>query len=193
MDSATAGPYHRIVLLGFMGSGKTVVGRRLAAKLGWRHIDLDREIELRAGRKIPQIFATEGEEAFRALEVSLTPSYFSLDGVVLSPGGGWITNPGLFESLPSDTLTVWLKVSPAEVVRRTSSGFGAGTRPLLQDADPLARATALLVDREPLYRRARITIDTEERTVDSIVQQLLTIVKRGAYADDQRINPPNGS
>lgn len=193
METATTGGYRRIVLLGFMASGKTVVGRRLATRLGWRHVDLDREIEAHTGRKVSEIFATDGEAAFRALEVSLTPSYLSLDGVVLSPGGGWITNPGLFETLPPDTLTVWLKVSPEEVVRRASSGFGAGTRPMLQGADPLSRAAALLAEREPLYRRARIMIETEGRTVDAIVQQLATIVQRGEDADDQRINPPNGS
>lgn len=193
LDPAKTEGYRRVLLLGFMASGKTVVGRRLAARLGWRHIDLDREIESRAGRKVSQIFATDGEAAFRALEVSVTPSYLTLDRVILSPGGGWITNPGLFEGLPPDTLTVWLKVSPAEVVRRASSGFGAGTRPLLRDPDPLARATALLADREPLYRRARIAIDTEGQAVEAIVHQLATIIHRGGDADDLGIKPQHGS
>lgn len=185
--------YRRVVLLGFMASGKTVVGRRLAARLGWRHIDLDREIEGRTGRKVLQIFAEDGEAAFRALEVDVTPSFASLDRVVISPGGGWITNRGLFESLPPGTLTAWLKVSPEEVVRRSSSGFGAGSRPLLQHSDPLGRARTLLAEREPLYERARIVIDTEGQSVEEIVQRLVKIVHRGPDAEDSRIDRQHGS
>lgn len=103
--------YRRVVLLGFMGSGKTAIGRSLAARLRWRHLDLDSEIVRRKGVSIAEIFAAEGEAAFRALEVAVTPEVARLDRVVISPGGGWITNPGLLESLPTDTLTVWLKVS----------------------------------------------------------------------------------
>lgn len=193
MDSLRAEGYRRVVLLGFMASGKTVVGRRLAARLGWRHIDLDREIETRTGRKVSQIFAEDGEPAFRALEVSVTPSCTSLDQVVISPGGGWITNPGVFESLPSGTLTVWLKVSPEEVVRRASSGFGAGTRPLLQHPDPLGRARALLAEREPLYSRARIVIDTEGLSVEEIVLRLVRLVRLGPDAEESRPDPQHGS
>jgi shikimate kinase len=176
-----------------MASGKTVVGRRLASRLGWRHVDLDREIEGRTGRKVSQIFAEDGEEAFRALEVRVTPSYTALDHVVISPGGGWITNAGLFDRLPPGTLTAWLKVSPEEVVRRSSTGFGAGTRPLLQHPDPLSRARTLLAEREPLYGRARIVIDTEGQSVEEIVQRLVKIVHRGPDADDPRGDAQYGS
>src|SRR5690606_32010218 len=117
----------------------------------------------------------------------------SLDHVVISPGGGWITNPRLFETLPPGTLTVWLRVSPEEVVRRSSSGFGAGTRPLLQHPDPLNRARTLLAEREPLYGRARIVIDTEDQSVEEIVHRLARVVHRGPEAEDPKIDPQHGS
>lgn len=169
-----------------MGSGKTVVGRRLASHLRWKHVDLDREIERRSGKRVAEIFSTEGEAAFRALEVEVTPRFTALEQVVLSPGGGWITNPGLFESLPPGTLSVWLKVSPQEVVRRLTNSFSAASRPLLQGADPFARAEALLTQREPLYRRADLMIETESRGVEEIVQELTHIIRSGGDAPDRK-------
>lgn len=171
--------YRRVLLLGFMASGKTAVGRRLAARLGWGHIDLDREIERHAGTSIARIFETEGEAAFRALEVELTPRCFEEEEVVVSPGGGWVTNPGLLEALPAATLTAWLKVSPEEVVRRLDRSRSATVRPLLRSSDPRERAGVLLAEREHLYARAAVTIETDGRKPDEIALELESII-RGA-------------
>ena len=172
--------YRRVVLLGFMASGKSEVGRRPAARLGWRHLDLDREIERHAGTSIARIFETEGEAAFRALEVELTPRFAEREEVVLSPGGGWVTNPGLLDALPAATLTVWLKVSPEEVVRRLGRSRGAASRPLLRSADPKERAGVLLTEREPLYARAAVAIETDGREPEEIALELESII-RGAH------------
>lgn len=162
----------RVILLGFMASGKSAVGERLAERLGWAHVDLDRHIERQAGRTVAEIFAAEGEAAFRALEVEVTPGLLARDRLVLSPGGGWVTNPGVFDRLDASTLTVWLRVSPAVVLRRLAA-TDQPVRPLLQSPSPEARIAELLAARDPIYRRAAAAIDTDDRTVEQIVELIL--------------------
>jgi shikimate kinase len=175
----------RIVLVGFMASGKTVVGRALARRLRWRHLDLDQEIERRAGRTVAEIFQAEGEPAFRALEVEITPVVLAQEKVVISTGGGWVTNPGLFESLPPDTLTVWLSVSPEQVVRRLSRSRGQPVRPLLRVPEPGTRIRELLTLREPSYRKAQVTIRTDDHDVPAIVDALERILHQRGSLENQ--------
>jgi shikimate kinase len=151
----------RVVLLGFMAAGKTAVGAELARRLGWRHVDLDAWIEAREGRSVAQIFAADGEGRFRELEAAATRDVGCMRGVVLSPGGGWITRPGSLDALGPGTLSVWLRVSAEEAVRR--AGQSPGERPLLAGADPLGAARRLLEARAPLYARAALHVDTEGR------------------------------
>ena len=164
-------PIERVVLLGFMAAGKTAVGAELARRLGWAHLDLDREIERREGRTVAAIFAAEGEGRFRELEARATAELASRSRVVLSPGGGWITGAGNLEALGPGTLAVWLQVSPGEAVRR--AGAAPGERPLLAGSDPLEAARRLLEARAPLYARAGLHVDTEGRSpgeVAAIIQ-----------------------
>jgi shikimate kinase len=163
-------PVARVVLLGFMASGKTAVGAALAERLGWTHVDLDREIERREGRRIVEIFAADGEAHFRRLEAEATAEIGTRTGIVLSPGGGWITRPELLDSLGAGTLAVWLKVSAEEAVRR--AGAAPGERPLLAGPDPLAAARRLLADREALYARAALHLETEGRTPDEVAAEI---------------------
>jgi shikimate kinase len=114
----------RVVLVGFMAAGKTAVGAELARRLGWTHVDLDRAIEAREGKRVARIFAEDGEARFRALEADLTAELALADAVVLTPGGGWIAQPGRLEALGAGTLTVWLRVSAAEAVRRAAASPG---------------------------------------------------------------------
>jgi|DewCreStandDraft_5_1066085.scaffolds.fasta_scaffold18667_2 shikimate kinase len=172
-------PLQRIVLLGAMGAGKSTVGERLAARLGWRHVDLDREIERRRGLTVADIFRIEGERVFRAWEVALTLELLDQAYLVLSPGGGWVTNPGLLERLGPQTLTVWLQASPKALWERLRQDWG--TRPLLHTPQPLETLAQLVAQREPAYRRADVVVATEGRTIDEVVEEVFAAaLERGA-------------
>ncbi len=166
----TAGP-GRIVLVGFMGSGKSAVGRRLARRLRWRFFDQDREVERHAGLAIPEIFRQEGEAGFRELEETVAGRLLGQDRAVIATGGGWPCFPGRLDDLPAGTLSVWLRVSPEVAVSRA---LGSPTvRPLLQVEDPLARARTLLETREPFYRKARWEVETDYRPAHAVARELV--------------------
>jgi shikimate kinase len=154
-----------------MGSGKSTTGRRLARALGWRFVDADREVEREAGRSIPEIFAEEGESAFRALEHRVTQRLLERDQWVVASGGGWPCRPGRLEGLAPDTGSVWLKASPDTVWERTHRS--PTRRPLLEVPDPRARIRELLAERQEFYRKARWTVDTDGRTTEEVVRAIL--------------------
>lgn len=161
----------RILLVGFMAAGKTTVGRTLAERLDWEFVDFDEEIERRTGLSVPEIFEQEGAETFRALEKEVTEDLADKRRVVLAPGGGWITQPELLEYFDTETLVVWLRITPEEVVRRASRTLSH--RPLLASApDPLERARALIREREPLYGMADVVIDVDGRGIDELADRI---------------------
>lgn len=162
----------RVALVGFMGAGKSRVARELSRLLGWDSLDVDQEVERRAGRSIPTIFREEGESAFRLLEAQVTEELLRLDRVIVATGGGWAAAaPGRMESLAPDTLSVWLRISPEEAVRRVGSGRGR-VRPLLRVADPLAEARRLLAQREVAYSQARLTLDADRFPPRAIARRI---------------------
>lgn len=176
-------PVERVVLLGFMASGKTTVGRLLAGRLGWRHLDLDEEIERAEGRSVAEIFRDEGEAYFRRLEAGATARLLEAPGTVLTPGGGWVTQPALLDLLPAGTLAVWLRVSPGEVLRRAGGGDEAARRPLLAGPDVEGTVRRLLAEREALYRRAAArAVLTDGRHPVDIAQEIASLVRGGAPA-----------
>ena len=150
----------RVLLVGFMASGKSRVGRELASRLGWDFEDFDTVIEARAGKSVSQIFAEDGEAEFRRLESGVAEELLSRSDTVVASGGGWPAQPGSWKMVPEDTLSVWLQVSPAVAVRRASQE--GSTRPLLEGGDMTDRATALLLAREASYRRAQYRLDSEQ-------------------------------
>jgi len=164
----------RIVLTGFMGAGKSTVGRRLAARLGWEFLDLDEHIEARTGTTIPDIFANHGEPHFRRVESTALASALVRSHTVLALGGGApeeITNRLLIEQTPG-TLAVFLDAPfPTLFDRCMLQEIG---RPVL--ADPV-QAELRFARRRPFYSRmSRITIDTSaqnpDETVDAILSEL---------------------
>lgn len=165
----------RIVLIGFMAAGKSTVGRILADRLGWAFVDFDDEIEERTGLAVRDFFRIYGEQAFRELEAELTEELADAEHVVLAPGGGWITQPELLDVLGEDTLVVWLKVSPHEVVRRAARLLSH--RPLLASApDPLERARELIAEREPLYRLADVCIEVDGLDAADVADEIVAMI-----------------
>jgi shikimate kinase len=168
--------WNRCVLIGLPGAGKSTVGPALADLLGWRFIDVDTEIVRTTGRSIADMFRSEGESAFRAMESRLTAELCSLPEVVLAPGGGWAVQPGALEDLPAATATVWLRVSPDEAMRRL--GGSPQDRPLLAGPDPLGALRQLNLDRSEYYGRADLVIDVDCRTTDDISRTISEWLKR---------------
>lgn len=161
-------PLQNIVLIGFMGSGKSTIGRDLAHTLSYAQIDTDALIEQRAGKSIPQIFADDGESAFRDLESAVlhTIADDQLQGHIISTGGGIITRPGNRDLLRQLGYVVWLVVSPEEIHRRTSRNK---SRPLLNTENPEDTIRTLLAERTPAYHEtAHLSIETDNLTFPEV-------------------------
>jgi shikimate kinase len=159
-----------LYLVGFMGTGKTSVGRAAAVRLGFQFLDSDHEIERQQGRTVTQIFAEQGEAAFRALEREFIKSGHPSARHVVACGGGLVVPPGMAELLKTKGVVICLHASPETVFRRTQT---SRHRPLLDVPDPLARIRELLAAREPAYRRAGTVLLTDGRTQSDIVAHVL--------------------
>lgn len=165
-----------IALIGFMGTGKTGVGKALAKKLGKEFIELDALIEQKAGKTIPEIFQQDGEIAFRELEIEVTKEVSPKKNVVIACGGGLVLNKINIDRLKKENLVVYLTASPEVILKRTS--FDRNERPLLEAADRTLTVKELLKFRQPFYERAaEITIDTSKLDIDSVVEQIIAKVK----------------
>lgn len=170
--SAPDGPQPpHIVFVGLPGSGKSSIGRALADATGRPYLDFDAEIERRVGTTIADIFATKGEPHFRQLEQQLTTEVAAWrGGMILCPGGGWITNPGVMAALRPPARMIWLKVRPVEALRRM--GEQTQRRPLLNRMNPGAELEQLLKEREPLYGHADLSINTEMFPMSRILERI---------------------
>jgi shikimate kinase len=169
-QSATSLPYRRIVLTGFMGSGKSTVGPLLAARLGWRFVDADDVIEAQAGMPINQIFAKHGEPHFREQEQATIARMAAGHNLVLALGGGAIETEATRTLLTSgdDTLLVHLEVQLATTLARC--GGTEGKRPVLADQANLARRYER---RLPLYRKAHISIAVDALTPGQVADAII--------------------
>ena len=167
--------WRRVLLLGFMGAGKSTIGPLLAGALGWTFLDGDRELARRSGVSVAEWFRVRGEAAFRLAEARLTVELCRRDRLVLAPGGGWAAFPGALDSLPMGTALVWLRVSPEEAVRRATDQ--AEIRPLLMVDDPLEEARRLLGEREVHYARADFRVDVEGRTPTELTTDIVEWLK----------------
>ena len=145
----------RVYLTGFMGSGKTTVGRRLAAHLGVPFVDLDEAIEQWAGATVRDIFATQGEAAFRKLEAEALRDTARLPDVVVATGGGTMVSEPNARWIGTNGLSVWLNPPFATIVARIGA-WGKVDRPLFRDE---VQALALYRERLPAYRRSDVTVD----------------------------------
>ena len=158
-----------IVLIGFMGTGKSTIGELLAKRLGCSLIGLDEEIERRAGQRIPEIFAVKGESAFREGETeALMDALHSHNRQVISTGGGAVLAQRNRELMVSHGIVIALKADAEQIIARVSKD---SSRPLLQ-GDVRERVYKLLEDRKEAYDFAHLTIDTTRLSVNEVVEQI---------------------
>lgn len=158
-----------IYLVGFMGVGKSAIGRKLASAMGFRFVDSDQSIEKRVGRRIPEIFEAEGETRFRGYERDFIESGHPETDCVVACGGGLVVQPGMKELLREKGVVVCLFASVESIVERTSRN---SNRPLLNVENPEARIRSLLAEREPVYMDAGACITTEGRPIPDVVRHI---------------------
>jgi len=160
-----------IILVGFMGTGKTVTGRVLAEQTGLELVDMDSIIEERAGRAISEIFATDGEAAFRAMERELAQELAQRDGLIVSTGGGIVLNPDNISDFEKTGLVVCLKASAELIFQRLEKDT---TRPLLA-GDKKAQIASILETRQPLYDAIEHGIDTNGLSAEETAKPILRL------------------
>lgn len=181
-----------IILIGFMGTGKSTVGRLLAARLNLPFADTDEEAERAAGRTIPEIFAAEGETGFRRLETEAVRRLAASGAAVIATGGGAVLSPENMAILKKAGRLVWLEASPEEILARVKD---KGGRPLLETADPLVRISELLSQRRPLYRAAAdLVVATGGLTPEQVVEEILEQTgRRGLMTEIREVRVELGS
>ena len=170
-----------IVLTGFMGTGKTSVGRLVAERLGWPFVDLDERIAARAGKPIPQIFAEDGELAFRDMEAEACRELSEGAGLVVATGGGAVLRPENRTALVSGGTVICLEAAPEILGMRLKH---AADRPMLAGADRTERIAELLAQREAAYSSLPHHIDTTDLSIGQVADRVLAItagLPAGAY------------
>lgn len=169
---ATSEPRRIIALLGLRGAGKTTVGRRLARRLKLRFVELDQQIEHRAGLSLAEIFSLHGEDYYRRLERdTLMELLAATQPMVLAAGGGLVTAADTYALLLAHTTTVWLKARTEDYWNRLVRQ--GDRRPMDQHPQAREALNQLLARREPLYARASVTVDTSQEGIDQVVTRLL--------------------
>jgi shikimate kinase len=159
-----------VALIGFMGTGKTAVGRLIAGKLNKRFVELDAVIEEKAGKTINRIFR-DGEIAFREMEIEAVKEVAHRKNQVIACGGGVALNRINIDRLKQNAVIIYLTASPAAVFKRTSGG---SNRPLLETDDKLSRIKELLKFRRPFYERAAdITVNTTRTDIEAVAGEII--------------------
>ena len=160
-----------LILVGFMGTGKSAVGKLLARRLNRSFVDLDRKIERDAGRPIPQIFAEGGEASFREREARAVKEAVELKNHVIATGGGVMLREENITLLKKCGRLICLTASADAILQRTLATLSS--RPLLAGHEPRQRVEELLKLRAPFYAQADVTIDTSDKSVDQVVEEIL--------------------
>jgi shikimate kinase len=160
-----------LVLVGMMGSGKSSIGRRLASRLDIAFVDADVEIEKAAGMSIPDIFATRGEEEFRAGEARVILRLLESGPQVLATGGGAVLNADTRASIAAKGISIWLKAEVDVLLKRIRRRHD---RPLLKTDDPGATLRELIAARYPVYALSDLTVQSREVPHDKIVDEIVS-------------------
>jgi len=169
-------PPRNIILVGFMASGKTSVGRALAERTGWRLVDADDVIVARAGKPIHRIFSEDGEPAFRELERQVIAGLCAGERQVIASGGGAFVSEQNRDVMLSGGMVFYLSASPATILWRVQEEDAGGPiRPLLAVEDPEARIADLLAQRTPAYTQAHHTVETDALTTEGVAEHITGI------------------
>jgi shikimate kinase len=166
-----------LYLVGFMGTGKTTVGRAVAHKLDFLALDSDHEIERLQGKSIPAIFAQDGEPAFRSMEREFVERGHPAERTLVACGGGLVVQPDMLERLKSKGVVVCLHASLDTILARTARH---ANRPLLAVENPEERIRTLYAAREPIYKRSGTVILTDSRPLHDIVAHVIRAWRRDA-------------
>jgi shikimate kinase len=167
-------PVKRVYLIGFMGSGKSTAGKKLAGKLGWDFIDLDAEIEKNEGRPVRRIFSEKGEDYFRELESKTLRNLQTLKDSVISSGGGTPCFLNNLEFMKQTGKVVYLKMKPSQLKKRLEQGIEE--RPLLKEksGDELVKyITKILAEREKFYLDADLIVDGMSLDINDLCKKLI--------------------
>ncbi len=159
-----------LALTGFMGTGKTAVGRLLAGRLAWQFIDIDAEIEKLVGIKISDIFAKKGEPYFRNAETNAIKLVSLLNHAVIATGGGAVLRPENMTALETTGQIVCLRASVETICERVKNDTN---RPLLQVPDPKKKIEEMLSSRARAYSHCTFAVDTDGKTVEKIVDEII--------------------
>ena len=165
-----AGGRPNIVLCGFMATGKSSVGKRLAEIAHYDFLDLDTAIEAEAGISIPEIFSSRGEPAFRALESRMVKRVAAKTGCVIAAGGGTIVDPQNFAELKRSGVIITLTADVQTIAERAGKG---DDRPMLWEGNRLERIRTLMQKREHAYSKADIILDTSSLSIDEAARHLV--------------------
>ncbi|MEK7280677.1 MAG: 3-dehydroquinate synthase [Nitrospirota bacterium] len=163
-----------IVLVGFMGTGKTSVGRELARQIGYDFMDTDKMIEKQVGMSIREVFERHGEPYFREIEKGIIWGLADIQSSVIATGGGAIVDTDNLESLKKTGIMICLKATPDAIMKRTEGNL---ERPLLVNKEKLREIKRLLEIREPYYKKADISIDTTRMEIPQIVSEIARMTK----------------
>jgi len=164
-----------IYLVGFMGTGKTSVGKELARKKKWKFLDLDELIELRDKRTISDIFALEGEAYFRRLERKTLKEVAKENKFIVGCGGGVVINKDNIKVMKETGIIICLKATPTVILKRTKD---TNIRPLLNVNNPKDKIELLLKLRSPYYALAHRCIDTSKLSVKEVAEQVLKLTRK---------------
>jgi shikimate kinase len=168
-----------VVLCGFMATGKSSVGKQLAALLGYEFLDMDAIIEAETGMPIPEIFSSQGEPAFRALECQVVEQVAQRNKCVIATGGGTIVNPKNLENLKRSGIVIALTADPQTILLRTGSGE---SRPMLGEGDRMQRILALMEQRSAAYTMADMTVDTSSHSIQEVAEIIIQRLRENAFA-----------
>ena len=177
MGSETSLKMMNIYLVGFMGTGKSAVGKELAKKKKWQFVDLDELIESEEKRSIPEIFAKDGEPYFRKIEKKSLKQVSTQKKFVVACGGGIVINSENIKIMKQSGIIICLTAVVDIILKRTNSFTH---RPLLRVANPKKQIELLLKLRAPYYAKADKTIDTSQLSLEEVTDKVLKLIPRGS-------------